>query len=166
VTIGPSEQDNRFALPDNFTRQNAFGEPTSDPSAAIKRSLNPVVAQASPGLYAAGARTNLTREERNLIEGWASIKSTHEQLMRMDNKKAAAEFAKLDPDWQATLQSYYKVDYGQKVSKDMLVEDPVKRKLLGIDNGLSVGDVFKSPFGLVQILKLLLMVTLLMTIKN
>jgi len=146
VTIGPSEQDNRFALPDNFTRQNAFGEPTSDPSAAIKRSLNPVVAQASPGLYAAGARTNLTREERNLIEGWASIKSTHEQLMRMDNKKAAAEFAKLDPDWQATLQSYYKVDYGQKVSKDMLVEDPVKRKLLGIDNGLSVGDVFKSPF--------------------
>ena len=146
MTIGPSDQDNAFALPNNFNIPNAFGEQVSDPSTAIKRSLSPVVAEASPGLYAAGARTNLTREERNLIEGWAAIKSTHEKLMRMDNKKAAAEFAKLDPDWQATLQSYYKVDYGQKVSKDMLVEDPVKRKLLGIDNGLSVGDVFKSPF--------------------
>jgi hypothetical protein len=147
VTIGPSEQDNRFALPSNFSnRQNAFGDKVVDPNIAIKRSLNPIVAEASPALYAAGARANLTREERNLIEGWSSIKSTHEKLMRMDNKKAAAEFAKLDPEWQEMLQSYYKVDYGQKISKDMLIENPTYRKLLGIDNGLSVGDVFKSPF--------------------
>lgn len=140
MTVGPFEQSN------NFTRQNAFGSPVTEPSSAVKRSLSPVVAKASPGLYAAGARTNLTREERNLIEGWANIKSTHEELMRMDNDKAAEAYSKLHPDWQETLQTYYKVDYGNKVSKDMLIEDPVKRKLLGIDNGLSLGDVFKSPF--------------------
>jgi hypothetical protein len=140
VTVGPFEQ------PNTFTRENAFGSSVNDPSSAIKRSLSPNVAKASPGLYAAGARTNLTREERNLIEGWANIKSTHEELMRMDNDKAAEAFRKLDPDWQETLQTYYKVDYGNKSSKEMLIEDPVKRKLLGIDNGLSIGDVFKSPF--------------------
>jgi hypothetical protein len=146
VTVGPFEQGNRFASQSNFSQRNAFGEPVLEPTDAIKRSLSPTVAEASPGLYAAGARVNLTREERNLIEGWSAIKTTHEKLMLMDNDKAAKAYKDLDPDWQAMLFQYYKVDYGNKAHKNLIVEDPAKRKLLGIDNGLSVGDVFKSPF--------------------
>ena len=116
------------------------------PSDATKRVLNAKVADVSPALYAAGARTNLTREERNLIENWTEIKSTHEKLMSMDNKKADEAFNKLHPDYQAELQKYYGIDYANKPSDNLLVEDPVKRKLLGLDNGLSVGDIFKSPF--------------------
>ena len=148
VEPGPfGQQENKFAVPSSFgSGQNAFGQPVGDPNLAIKRSLNKTVAQVSPGLFAAGARTNLTREERNLIESWSEIKSTHEKLMSMDNKKAAEAFNKLDPEWQGTLEAYYKVDYANKPSRDMLIEDPMKRKVLGLDNGLSVGDVFKSPF--------------------
>jgi hypothetical protein len=143
VTIqpGPFEQQSPFEQPSQFSQPAA-----NDPSPAIKRSLNPTVGQVSPALYAAGARTNLTREERNLIENWSSIKGTHEKLMAMNNKKAAEQFKKLNPEDQAILQAYYKVDYENKSSKDLIVEDPAKRKLLGLDNGLSVGDVFKSPF--------------------
>jgi hypothetical protein len=143
VTIqpGPFEQQSPFDQPSQFSQPAA-----NDPSPAIKRSLNPTVGQVSPALYAAGARTNLTREERNLIENWSSIKGTHEKLMAMNNKKAAEQFKKLNPEDQAILQAYYKVDYENKSSKDFIVEDPAKRKILGLDNGLSVGDVFKSPF--------------------
>lgn len=147
VQPGPFEQQqNSFSTDPKFSKVNLFGQPINDPSAAIKRSLKPSVAEASPGLYAAGARINLTREERNLIETWSTIKSTHEKLMAMDNKKAVESFNKLDPEWQAMLEGYYKVDYANKPNQNMLVEDPTKRKLLGLDNGLSVGDVFKSPF--------------------
>ena len=141
IQPGPFEQESPFEQPSPFVQPS-----TGDPSVAIKRSLNPVVGEVSPALYAAGARTNLTREERNLIENWSSIKSTHEKLMAMNNKKAAESFNKLNKEDQAMLQAYYKVDYGNKAHKDLIVEDPAKRKLLGLDNGLSVGDVFKSPF--------------------
>ena len=140
MTVGPFDQQSRFA------QASPFGQPTSDPTAALKRSLKPSVGEVSPALYAAGARTNLTREERNLIENWTQVKSTHEKLMAMDNKKAAEAFNKMDPEWQAILEGYYKVDYANKPNRNMLVEDPAKRKILGLDNGLSVGDIFKSPF--------------------
>jgi hypothetical protein len=147
VQPGPfEEQQNSFSTDSKFTKVDLFGQPISDPSAAVKRSLKPSVAEASPGLYAAGSRINLTREERNLIETWSTVKGTHEKLMAMDNKKAAEAFSKLDPEWQGIIQAYYKVDYANKPNQNMLIEDPAKRKLLGLDNGLSVGDVFKSPF--------------------
>jgi hypothetical protein len=129
-----------------FQPESMFGEVTNLPSDAAKRNLNPVVAEVNPALFAAGARTNLTREERNLIENWSTVKSTHEKLMAMNNKRAAESFNKLHPDLQVVLRSYYNIDYENKPTSNMLVEDPVKRKLLGLDNGLSVGDVFKSPF--------------------
>jgi len=150
VTVQPGgfeQEQNKFSADTRFAQLSPFGQSANnDPSVAVKRSLKPSVAEVSPGLFAAGARTNLTREERNLIETWSTVKSTHEKLMAMDNKKAAEAFKKLDPEWQATLEGYYKVDYANKPNQNMLVEDPAKRKLLGLDNGLSVGDVFKSPF--------------------
>ena len=115
-------------------------------SEAVKRSINSSVAEVSPALYSAGARTTLTREERNLIENWSAIKGTHEKLMSMDNKKASESFNKLHPDLQGQLKAYYNIDYEYKPNSNLIVEDPTKRKLLGLDNGLSVGDVFKSPF--------------------
>jgi hypothetical protein len=63
--------------------------PGNLPSNYAKRVINANVAEVNPALYAAGAKTNLNREERNLIENWSSIKGTHEKLMNMDNKKAA-----------------------------------------------------------------------------
>jgi len=144
VTVGPfDQQQSRFAQESPFG-----GPPISDPSAAVKRSLKPSVGEISPALYAAGARTNLTREERNLIENWAEVKGTHEKLMAMDNKKAAEAFNKMDPEWQAILEGYYKVDYANKPNRNMLIEDPAKRKILGLDNGITIGDYLKSPFRL------------------
>jgi len=142
VTIqpGPFEQPSPFQQPSQFTQQ-----PSANPSRAVKQSLKPIVGEVSPALLAAGARTNLTREERNLIENWASIKGTHEKLMKMNNKKATESFKKLSKEDQDVLQAYYKVDYANKAHKDLIVEDPAKRKLLGLDNGFSVGDFFKSP---------------------
>ena len=120
--------------------------PGNLPSDYAKRVINASVAEVNPALYAAGARTSLTREERNLIENWSAIKGTHEKLMNMDNKTAAESYKKLDLDYQNALKDYYNIDYANKPQSSMLVEDPLKRKLLGLDNGLSVGDIFKSPF--------------------
>jgi hypothetical protein len=141
VTIQPGEMD-QGPQPFNLGVQ----APGNLASNYAKRVINANVAEVNPALYAAGARTNLTREERNLIENWSSIKGTHEKLMNMDNKRAAESFKKLHPDYQVALKEYYNIDYENKPQSNMLVEDPLKRKLLGLDNGLSVGDIFKSPF--------------------
>ena len=140
IQPGPFEQESPFEQPSPFAQQ-----PIGDPSRAVKQSLKPIVGEISPALYAAGARVNLTREERNLIENWSSIKGAHEKLMKMNNKKASEEFKKLSKEEQETLQAYYKVDYANKAHKDLIVENPATRKLLGLDNGFSVGDFFKSP---------------------
>ena len=117
-------------------------------SEASKKSLNSNVAEVSPALYAAGARTNLTREERNLIETWSSIKGTHEKLMRMSNKDAVDNFGKLSPDMRETLKSYYNIDYGAKVDTNLWFDNPTARKLIGMDEGVSPWDIVKSPFRL------------------
>ena len=140
IQPGPFEQ----ASP--FEQSNIFGANSrTAPSFAVKQTLNLNVGEVNPALYAAGARANLTREERNLIETWSSIKGTHEKLMKMNNKKASESFKKLSKEDQETLTAYYKVDYTNKSQKDFIIEDPAKRKLLGLDNGFSPGDFFKSP---------------------
>jgi len=143
VTIqpGPFQQNN------SFQETSPFGQPSfNSPSPAVKQSLNLNVGEVNPALFAAGARMNLTREERNLIETWSSIKGTHEKLMAMDNKKAVKEFNKLNPEDQQTLTSYYKIDYANKANENSIIENPKLRKLIGIDNGFSPGDAFKSFF--------------------
>ena len=140
IQPGPFEQASPFQQLNPLTEQ-----PFGDPSRAVKQSLKSNVGEISPALFAAGARTNLTREERNLIETWSSIKGTHEKLMKMNNKKASESFKKLSKEDQETLTAYYKVDYANKAHKDLIVEDPAIRKLFGLDNGFSPGDLFKSP---------------------
>ncbi len=119
---------------------------TGNVSRATQKTLDARVAAVSPALYAAGARSNLTREERNLIENWSKVKDTHEKLMRMKNKDAASAYEKLDPDFQLVLKTYYNIDYANKPGNDTRIDNPTYRKLLGLDNGLSLGDVVKSPF--------------------
>lgn len=127
----------------------SFNQPVN-PSPKSNYTLNPNVATVSPELYAAGARTSLTRDEVNLIEGWSNLKSMHEKLMSMDNKRAAEEFNKLGAWEQEHLKAYYQVDYANKTNSSMLVEDPAKRKALGLENGVDIHNLYKSPFRLLM----------------
>lgn len=123
-----------------------FVNTPNDPSSAAIRKLDANVANVSPALYAAGARTALTREEKNLIENWSGIKTTHEKLMRMRGSQAGQEFNKLEPGMQEVLKTYYKIDYANKPDNGAIIQNETFRKVLGLDDGLSVGDVIKSPF--------------------
>jgi hypothetical protein len=123
-----------------------FANTPNDPSSAAVRKLDANVARVSPALYAAGARTALTREEKNLIENWAGIKTTHEKLMRMRGGQAGEAFNKLEPGVQEVLKTYYNIDYANKPDNGAIIQNETFRKVLGLDDGLSVGDVIKSPF--------------------
>jgi hypothetical protein len=125
---------------------STFGNTPNDPSTAAIRKLDANVANVSPALYAAGARTALTREEKNLIENWSGIKTTHEKLMRMRGGQAGEEFKKLEPGMQEVLKTYYNIDYENKPDNGAIIQNETFRKVLGLDDGLSVGDVIKSPF--------------------
>ncbi len=125
---------------------STFGNTPNDPSSAAIRKLDANVANVSPALYAAGARTALTREEKNLIENWSGIKTTHEKLMRMRGGQAGEEFKKLEPGMQEVLKTYYNIDYQNKPDNGAIIQNETFRKVLGLDDGLSVGDVIKSPF--------------------
>ena len=125
---------------------STFGNTPNDPSSAAIRKLDANVANVSPALYAAGARTALTREEKNLIENWSGIKTTHEKLMRMRGSQAGEEFKKLEPGMQEVLKTYYNIDYENKPDNGAIIQNETFRKVLGLDDGLSVGDVIKSPF--------------------
>lgn len=148
-------------LPDEFSLGDTGQDQTFGPSvpitpnissSATKRVLDQRVAEVSPALYAAGARSNLTTQERDFIEMWASYKQTHEKLMSMNNKDADAAYKKLDPQYQAALDAFYGVNYLYKPGNDTIIDDPETRKLLGLDNGLSFGDLVKSPFRLLMAL--------------
>ena len=127
--------------------QSIFSKTQSDPSTAAVRKIDATVARVSPALYAAGARTALTREEKNLIENWAKVKDTHKKLMTMKNKDAGDAFNKLEPGFQEVLKTYYNTDYANKTDGSELIQNTEIRKALGIDDGtVSFGDVIKSPF--------------------
>lgn len=117
---------------------------------SIKRSLSSTVAKVSPALYAAGVRTGLTPEEKGLIESWSFYKDTHQKLMSMNNKKAAETYNKLDIKTQEALSAYFKVDYANKPGDDTWIDDPTMRKTFGLDDGVSIGDVVKSPLRLLM----------------
>jgi hypothetical protein len=132
---------------ENPAKQNLFyTDPSVEPSVVTKRNLDSTVAQASPALYAAGVRNGMTREEKNIVENWSKIKVLHEKLMAMPNAQADQQFQQLDPAWQGALQKYYQVDYKFKTSTNTNPDDIGWRQVLGVDNGLSMGDLFKSPF--------------------
>ena len=156
MTIQPSEflPQNQIDLPTaqvTLPNQNIYQNTQSNPSTAAVRTLDANVARVSPALYAAGAKTALTREEKNLLENWALIKTTHEKLMRMDNKKAGESFNNLEPGIQEALNQYYKIDYANKSEGSGFFENETIRKILGTDQGgMSFGDLVKSPFRLLM----------------
>lgn len=127
-----------------------YTDAPANPSAVIRHNLDRTVAEASPALYAAGAREGMTREEKNIVENWSKIKVLHEKLMAMPNAKSEESFNRLDPAWQGALQKYYQVDYKFKTSTNTNSDDMGWRQVLGVDNGLSMGDLFKSPFRLLM----------------
>lgn len=109
--------------------------------------LSDRVAKVSPALYAAGARSVLTKEEANYLNNWAEIKDTHENLMGMNNDKAAAEFEKLNPNLQTGLKLYFNIDYKNKPKNSILsIDNPEMRKIFGADDGVNFADIVKSPF--------------------
>lgn len=129
--------------------QSIFDKTQSDPSSAAVRKLDATVARVSPALYAAGSRSALTREEKNLIENWAKVRDTHKQLMKMDNKQAGESYNKLEPGFQEVLKTYYKTDYANKSEGGELIQNEEVRKALGIqdtDGTISPMDIIKSPF--------------------
>lgn len=126
--------------------QSTGPAPTVQVSDVRKKFLDASVAKVSPALYAAAGRTGLTSEERDFINQWSIVKNTHEKLMSMRNVDADIAFKKLDPATQAALTTYYNIDYRHKPGNDTWIDSPGARKFFGLDNGLSVGDIFKSPF--------------------
>ena len=147
----PEEQSYLLDQTVALTPTSIFDKTQSDPSTAAKRTIDATVARVSPALYAAGSRAALTREEKNLIESWAKIRDVHQTLMKMDNKKAAESFNKLEPGYQEALKQYYKIDYANKDDGEVLIQNEDVRKALGIEDSTGDGniepmDIIKSPF--------------------
>lgn len=147
----PEEQNYLLNQTAPLTPTSIFDKTQSDPSTAAKRTIDATVARVSPALYAAGSRAALTREEKNLIENWAKVRDTHQQLMKMDNKKSGESFNKLEPGMQEVLKTYYKIDYASKDDGDVLIQNEDVRKALGIEDSTGDGnvnpmDIIKSPF--------------------
>ena len=112
----------------DLTPSTPFANTSNDPSSAAIRKLDANVANVSPALYAAGARTALTREEKNLIENWSGIKTTHEKLMRMRGSQAGQEFNKLEPGMQEVLKTYYNIDYANKPDNGVIIQNETLEK--------------------------------------
>ena len=112
-------------------------------SPAGPKELNSVVAKASPELYSAAVRTNITREDRNLFENWAYIKTTHEDLMSLTNAEAKIKFNSLNPDLQDALEAYYKVDYANKGEG---AAAPVTETMPNQHGHVEMSMAYRSPF--------------------
>jgi hypothetical protein len=104
--------------------------------------LSNVVATASPELYAAAVRTNITHSDRNMLENWASIKNTHLDLMALPNDQAKKKYDSLNPDLQRILTDYYQVDYSTKSHTAGSNADETMNNF----NKIKWSDSYKSPF--------------------
>lgn len=120
-----------------------------NPVASEQQNLKPSidVAKATPGIYAAAAKSGLNQDEKRLIETWSYVQGTHKKLMGMNAAQAGAEFDKLDPNLQENLNYYFDTDYAHKSDDNSFFSNPTFKKIMGSDKGgTSIGDVLKSPF--------------------
>ena len=77
--------------------------------------INPVVAEASPNLYAAAKQANLSTNEVSQVEQMSYTIKQHRALMAMPEDKARSTYDKLDPGIQKQLNFMYKdAQYAQK----------------------------------------------------
>jgi len=71
------------------------------------RVLKPVVAEASPTLYQAATRANLTPKEQTQVEQMSWAVKKNRELTRMSSNDARAEFESLDPNAQEGLKAFF-----------------------------------------------------------
>ena len=62
------------------------------------RVLKPIVAEASPTLYQAATRANLTAKEQNQVEQMSWAVKKNRELTQMSSNDARREFEALDPN--------------------------------------------------------------------
>jgi hypothetical protein len=105
--------------------------------------VDPVVADASPAIYAAANKVSLTQGEKNQIEQWSLLQKKHRELIAMDNNKAQAEFDKLAPEWQENLKAYFNTDYLNKPQTDVGF---LRKAFFGEDGRIGISEAITSPF--------------------
>ena len=70
------------------------------------RVLKPIVAEASPTLYQAATRANLTPREQTQVEQMSWAVKKNKELTQMSSADARKEFDLLDPNAQEGLKSF------------------------------------------------------------
>jgi len=71
------------------------------------RVLKPIVAEASPTLYQAATRANLTGKEQNQVEQMSWAVKKNRELTQMSSADARKEFEALDPNAKEGLKSFF-----------------------------------------------------------
>ena len=71
------------------------------------RVLKPIVAEASPTLYQAATRANLTAREQTQVEQMSWAVKKNKELTQMSSNDARKEFEALDPNAQEGLKSFF-----------------------------------------------------------
>ena len=71
------------------------------------RVLKPIVAEASPTLYQAATRANLTAKEQNQVEQMSWAVKKNRELTQMSSNDARREFEALDPNAKEGLKSFF-----------------------------------------------------------
>lgn len=71
------------------------------------RVLKPIVAEASPTLYQAATRANLTAREQTQVEQMSWAVKKNKELTQMSSSDARKEFEALDPNAQEGLKSFF-----------------------------------------------------------
>jgi len=71
------------------------------------RVLKPIVAEASPTLYQAASRANLTAREQNQIEQMSWAVKKNRELTQLSSSDARKEFEALDPNAKEGLKSFF-----------------------------------------------------------
>ena len=79
------------------------------------RVLKPIVAEASPTLYQAATRANLSPREQTQVEQMSWAVKKNKELTQMSSNDARREFELLDPNAQEGLKSFFgDADYMQQ----------------------------------------------------
>jgi len=79
------------------------------------KTLNPIVAQMSPNIYAAAQRANLSPDEQNHVEQMSWALKKNKELNRLGTDEARAAYDSLDPNAQEGLKFFFgKADYMQE----------------------------------------------------
>ena len=72
------------------------------------QTVDPIVAQASPNIYAAAKNANLSNQSVNQVEQMSYALDQHKKLMAMDTNLGHDAYAKLDPQIQEGLKFMFK----------------------------------------------------------